>query len=79
MKPQTCWEKEDQDSDEENVDDDNENMEILTEGWDDGISEDMVATKSLHIQLMKLAIANEDDPRDEEWILAELREENQRT
>ncbi|KAG6881874.1 hypothetical protein C0993_012598, partial [Termitomyces sp. T159_Od127] len=52
LKP--CWEKEDQDSDEENVDDNNENMEILTEGWDDGISKDMVATESLHIQLMKL-------------------------
>ncbi|KNZ81456.1 hypothetical protein J132_00564 [Termitomyces sp. J132] len=64
-----CWKKEDQAKESEN---DNENMEILTEGWDDGIDEEGT-TESLHIRLMKLAIADEDDPRDEEWIPAELR------
>ncbi|KAG6867212.1 hypothetical protein C0993_005595, partial [Termitomyces sp. T159_Od127] len=68
LKP--CWEKEDQESEDENTDD--ENMEILMEGWDDGIDDDEAA-ELWHVRLVKLAIENEDDPRDEEWVPAELR------
>ncbi|KAG6870732.1 hypothetical protein C0993_004205, partial [Termitomyces sp. T159_Od127] len=72
LKP--CWEKEDQESEDENTDD--ENMEILMEGWDDGIDDDEAA-ELWHVRLVKLAIENEDDPRDEEWVPAERRKKYQ--
>ncbi|KAG6889489.1 hypothetical protein C0992_004994 [Termitomyces sp. T32_za158] len=71
LKP--CWRKEDQESDEETVDSDDENMEVLTEGWPENDGIDEAAMELRHIKLMELAIANEDDPRDEEWVPTKLR------
>lgn len=48
-------------------------MEDLAEGWDEIADVGEGKDESLHMRLMKLAIVNNDDPQDEDWVPAELR------
>lgn len=67
LKP--CWEREEN----EVVDDEDSDMEDLNEGWAEPGDAGEGKAESRHVRLMKLAIWNEDDPQDEDWVPAELR------